>query len=663
MADEDEIVQGAHEPRRRRFSRVVAMTLVALACSALAAWVVWNELSERHARELSSHFATESAEIGVRIEERFRAYRALQRSGRALFRLVGNVDRAVWRDFVQTLRLTEDFPGMQGVGFAQWIAPEALESHVAQMRARGYEGYRVWPDGVRDGYSSIVMLEPADWRNRRAIGYDMYSEPVRREAMERAVRTGHAALSGRTVLVQETASDVQAGVLMYTPLFAPDMPSSTEAERRRALQGWVYMPFRMSDLMRGILGGYSDDVRLRVYDQAEAAGNLLYDSHAGREPEGLAEFASVERVLLGGREWLVRLDALPGYATPFDARQAELISIALVGVLFVVVTLSLSLTRERALVLARTSASLRRSEARYSALVNLAQEGIAATDAHFRLIFVNPSLVDLLGQDPAVLLGRGLDEVWRDGEPESREQVLARLRNGRSRRYEKEFVRSDGRVLTALVSDAPLTDDAGQLKGAIVVVADITERKDAERRIAHLATHDVLTGVPNRLMFGELLTHAVDQARRYQHGLALLFVDLDRFKQANDEFGHHVGDLLLTDAARRMQRSIRSSDTLGRRGGDEFVVLLPEIASRTEVEIVAEKIRSALAQAFLIEGHDVQISSSIGIALYPEHGDDEETLLQRADEAMYRAKNEGRNRARYSDGPPIDGVNPPLRPD
>ncbi|MDT3670267.1 MAG: CHASE domain-containing protein [Aromatoleum sp.] len=649
MTDNDKTSGEAVRGWRGGLSGVVAMTLFAFVCSGLAAWVVWRELTDRHERELASHFEVERAEVVLRIEERFRSYKALLRSGRALFGLAGEIDRAEWRDFVTTLNLVEDFPGIQGFGFTEWIEPETLPAHLARMRREGNANYRVWPEGERDGYSSIIMLEPDDWRNRRAYGYDMYSEPVRRTAMERAVRTGQAALSGRTILVQETESDVQPGVLIYSAVFDRSKPLDTLAQRREALLGWVYMPFRMSDLMRGILGRNSDGVRLRIYDEAEAPGNLLYDSHGGREPEDEPELVSVEHVSLAGREWIARLEALPGYLAPFDARQAELVSIALVGVLFVVVTFSMSLARRRARTLARTSASLRRSEARYGTLVNLAQEGIAATDAQFRLTFVNPSLIEMLGRDESVLIGRALDELWRDGEPESREHLLERLRMGRGKRYEKEIVRGDGRVITALVSDAPLTDDRGGLKGATVVISDITERKDVERRISHLATHDVLTGVPNRLLFGQLLTHAVDQARRYQHRLALLFVDLDRFKEANDEFGHHVGDLLLVEACRRMQGSVRSSDTLGRCGGDEFVVLLPEVDSRADVEIVAEKIRSEIERAFLLDGYEVRISSSIGIALYPEHADDEDGLLRRADEAMYRAKSEGRNSCRYAD--------------
>jgi diguanylate cyclase (GGDEF)-like protein len=193
------------------------------------------------------------------------------------------------------------------------------------------------------------------------------------------------------------------------------------------------------------------------------------------------------------------------------------------------------------------------------------------------------------------------------------------------------------------VSDAPLTDAAGRFKGAIVMIADISERKKAERRIEHQATHDPLTGIPNRLRFGELLSQTIVRARRYSHRFALLFVDLDCFKEVNDNHGHAVGDRVLIEAAHRMQGCLRGSDTLGRRGGDEFVVLLPEIEGSEDADVVAEKIRLALVRPFVLDGLEVRISSSIGIVLFPEHGEDEHILMRRADEAMYRAKSAGRN--------------------
>ncbi|MCK0507884.1 CHASE domain-containing protein [Aromatoleum anaerobium] len=646
MANDSNIASAGSWPMRRP-GRILTMTLLAAALAALATWVVWVRQSEEYQRDIAGQFESEAAEIAVRIDERFLAYRLVLRGGRGLFEVTDAVDRRTWREYVRTLKLGEDIPGVQGLGFALWLEPGELASHIDALRAEGFDAYRVWPEGPRGGYSSIVMLEPLDWRNQRALGYDMYSEPVRREAMDRALRTGSAALSGKTTLVQETTADVQAGVLIYTPVFVRGMPTTSEDERRRALHGWVYMPFRMTDLMQGMLGPHSEGVRLRVFDQDERPQSLLYDSHPGRVADEQPEFASVKHLTLAGRTWLVRFEALPGYASRFDVRGAELAAIGMVGLLFVMTTWFFALTRERARALARTTASLLQSERRYSTLVNVAQEGIAATDEEFRLTFVNPSLAEILGRSEGELLGRPLDELWRGGEAEKREQILARLARGQGRRYETDFVRGDGQLLTALVSDAPLARAEDGLKGAIVVLLDITERKDVERRIAHLATHDVLTGIPNRLMFSQQLTHAVDQARRYGHRFALLFVDLDHFKRVNDELGHHAGDQLLREAVRRMQHAVRSSDMLGRRGGDEFVVLLPEIESGHDAAVVAEKIRLALEQPFVVDGKEASISSSIGIALYPDHGADEDALMRHADEAMYRAKGEGRNRVGY----------------
>ncbi|NMF89261.1 CHASE domain-containing protein [Aromatoleum petrolei] len=641
----DAEVQGADTASARTWSPLGGVFIaVALACAIGAAAVVWRHLGQRHDEQLNAHLASHSAEVVLTVRERFQSYRMLLRGGQAFMRSRDDFDFLAWRTYLQRLSFQEEFPGVQGIGFAQWIQPGQLEAHLRAMREFAGDDYRVWPEGQRALLSSIVVLEPADWRNARAIGYDMYSEPIRREAMDRAVQSGDAALSGKTILVQETESDVQAGVLLYMPLFADGMPIASEAERWAALRGWVYMPFRMTSLMRQMLDQHPGQIRLQVFDRATAAESLLYDSHAGM-PESASRPVSAEHVSLGGTEWIIRLHALSSFDAEPDIRQAEFVSVVLVGVLLVVTALFFAVTRERATRLARTTESLRRSEAKYSTLVNLAHDGIAATDAEFRLTFVNPGFIELVGREESSLIGRTLDELWVDGGGESREAMLARLGEGKSRHYEVRLKRGDGRQLTVLASLAPLKDGWGQTKGAIALLSDITERKDAERRIAHMATHDILTGAVNRLMFGELLGYALVQARRSGHRFALLFIDLDHFKRVNDDFGHHVGDMLLCEAVRRMQGSIRSSDALGRRGGDEFVVLLPEIVGDTDAEIVAEKIRSALEKPFMFEGREVRISSSIGIALYPEDGKDEHELMCRADEAMYRAKLGGRNRA------------------
>ncbi|NQD37851.1 diguanylate cyclase [Permianibacter sp. IMCC34836] len=192
--------------------------------------------------------------------------------------------------------------------------------------------------------------------------------------------------------------------------------------------------------------------------------------------------------------------------------------------------------------------------------------------------------------------------------------------------------------------------DRDLLKFVSTQVATAIERKQSDERIRHLAQHDVLTDLPNRALFNDRLQVAITRNARYKEHLALMYLDLDKFKPINDTYGHAVGDLLLKEAADRIRQSVRDSDTVGRIGGDEFLVLLHTVSSAEAATIVAEKIRSALAKPFSILGHELAISGSIGVAIYPENGGDQKSLAACADAAMYRAKHEGGNRYVIVDG-------------
>lgn len=178
------------------------------------------------------------------------------------------------------------------------------------------------------------------------------------------------------------------------------------------------------------------------------------------------------------------------------------------------------------------------------------------------------------------------------------------------------------------------------------IVGNMRELNESRQALEHLAQHDALTGLPNRALFDDRLRQAVSQARRDQTRLALLFVDLDEFKVVNDTCGHHMGDLLLTAAAKRMQACVRHADTVGRLGGDEFVVLLTHVDQEQDALLVAEKICNALCLPFDLDDRHLLVASSIGVAIYPDHGRDEATLSKSADAAMYLAKESGGNRVR-----------------
>jgi len=209
-------------------------------------------------------------------------------------------------------------------------------------------------------------------------------------------------------------------------------------------------------------------------------------------------------------------------------------------------------------------------------------------------------------------------------------------------------------VIGALVvqshrAERPYTQkDTELLQFVSAQIAPAIERKQMEIWLQHIAQHDPLTDLPNRELFHDRLQTALLLAERNQTQLALLYLDLDKFKQVNDTLGHPVGDLLLQEAARRLRQCVRDSDTVGRVGGDEFMVLLNGIPLREHALSVAEKIRVAIGHPFELAGHSVHISPSIGIALFPEHGDDYKQLIRYADEAMYDAKKNGGNRSRIS---------------
>lgn len=617
--------------------------LLATLSATLAVYLVWNEMDRRHRERVDERLAFEARDITQQVEQRMRAYRQVLRGARALFDASDEVTREDWKTYVSALSLQEDFPGIQGVGFSAYVKADDLGSHIASMRARGQTDYSIRPPGERPEYSSIVYLEPQDWRNQRAISFDMLSEPVRREAMQRARLTGDAALTGKVRLIQETDHNIQTGVLLYLPAYRRGMPTGTEAERAAALSGWVYSPFRMLDLMAGTLGRMQPSLRLRIYDGGAAEPEaLLFDSH-GTDPVRFdAPTHSISRDI-DGRRWLLVFEQRREAAADIDRWRTELALVVLFGALVVALTASLGLARRRAARLAELSASLARSEALYSTLVNLSGESILALDARGHIEYANPGLHRMLNLDAHDVGGRSLGELAFDGNRHALQSMADALLGGDTVRMELTLRSRDRGEVVVLASGVPRTDGAGRITGAIIVMADISERKADEARIAWLATHDSLTGLPNRSLLTERLNRTLASAQRYRRRFCLLFIDLDHFKDVNDQMGHHAGDEVLIEASRRMLACLRAADTLARHGGDEFVALLPETGSIEAACAVADKIRLRLGEPFPVEQGRAQISASLGVVMCPDHGEDFDTLVARADQAMYAAKADGRN--------------------
>jgi diguanylate cyclase (GGDEF)-like protein len=240
-----------------------------------------------------------------------------------------------------------------------------------------------------------------------------------------------------------------------------------------------------------------------------------------------------------------------------------------------------------------------------------------------------PQLMDLVFLDHKEITAR-YPNITREGDSLTAEVFCEALYNNK------------GAWVFAKAS--PLHDQSGNIIGAIESIRDITENKRAEEKIQQMAYHDTLTDLPNRKLFSDRLSIALAQAKRNQKKVGVAMLDLDKFKDVNDILGHDVGDFLLKATAERLSAALRKGDTVARFGGDEFVLILPDLKGREDVIQVAQKIVDSFRKLFLIDTHQLIVTTSIGIAVYPYDGTDEAILLKNADKAMYQAKQTGRDR-------------------
>lgn len=295
-----------------------------------------------------------------------------------------------------------------------------------------------------------------------------------------------------------------------------------------------------------------------------------------------------------------------------------------------------------------TERALRESERRYQVMAEASPVGIFRLDPDGRLCHVNRKWREISGRMISEVMGQGWDvAVHPDDLAESRETWQAAVRERRAFKVECRFQGTEGRTTWVFCQAEPIFGPGGEMEGFIGSVTDISRRKRTEEEIRQLAYYDSLTKLPNRQFFMEQLDRAMATARRNQNHVALLFCDLDNFKDVNDSLGHDKGDLLLMGIAERLNRCIRRGDTLCRLGGDEFVLMLPDVEHDREAVSVARKIQKAMKSSFNLDGHEVYSTTSIGIAVHPEDGADGDALLKHADTAMYAAKGKGRNRYQF----------------
>jgi len=466
---------------------IVAIAGAATAAAALA--TLWE--AEADARRW---FAFAAQEVEVKVLDRLAAHEMVLRAAAGLLDAGGDITREQWRSFVERLRVAERLPGIQGIGFARSLGSDELAEAQAAVRAEGFPEFRVWPEGERARHGPIVFLEPFEGRNLRAFGYDLYSDPVRHEAMSRACDRNEAALSRKVTLVQETDTDVQAGTALFVPVYRRGAPAETVEERRRALLGWAYSPYRMQDLMRGILGGWSQGggrgLRLQVFDgAAPAAEALLYDSAPGAvEPPETSLLRQDRTVAFAGSAWMLRFLPLDGSLVERGRAWVVLAEGVLGSGLLFALALVLLRTRERAQELAmRLTRDLRESEQRLTLVLQGTNDGTWDWDIPSGRVAFNERWATMLGYelrelDPHVRTWERM--VHPDDMPGVTARLQAHLRGEtpfyecehrlRTRSGEWKWVLDRGQVVARDAEGKPLR--------AAGTHTDVSDRRLAEER-------------------------------------------------------------------------------------------------------------------------------------------------------------------------------------
>ncbi len=585
-------------------------------------------------------------ELHNQLAGRVRVYEQVAREAASVVTAFPSVQRSEWRRFVEGLRIPERYPGIIAVAYARAIPISQGASLIAAMRADGAENFRIWPENAGPERVINVFAAPASEANDRALGFDMMSESVRRTAIEQARASGDPTATRAITLKIDENGGAQPAFILYQATYRADHNTATAETRNAAFTGVVLTPVRIAPLIDGLFDGSPHDVAVELFDTPTAAVDApVYRSDPpGRDAPA---FTAIHSVALGGRHWAVRYTSRPN--APFGGQgwlpYATLLGGLALSLALFQMTRSMAATRTRALVLAdRITESLRRQEVERHQLFTQAPLGIAIIDRNGVIQDCNPAFAQAAGMGQTELVG--VDLRLRAADPATAAALDAALAGGRERLEIDQALVLGGRRGNFSLHAQPVTAN-GEFLFALLFVEDVGDKRRAEQHIQYLAHFDALTGLPNRVLLFDRIAQALKEARRDGGKVAVLFIDLDRFKVINDSLGHSFGDEVLRLVARRLQGVVRESDTVGRLGGDEFLIVARQAKEPNDAAQVADKVVAQLGKPIVVSGQSFVVTPSVGISLYPDDAEDAEGLIRCADIAMYNAKESGRNAYRF----------------
>ncbi|GGD73381.1 CHASE domain-containing protein [Lacimicrobium alkaliphilum] len=504
--DVQEQPQKTYSYRYLIFNRRGIPALISLFLGLFFTGLATFSLYKQNQASAQNQFEIHFQQILTSIDKRLQDHELILLGAAGFMKAQQHVSRQQWHDYVQGLLLTQRYPGIQGVGYAEIFPARQLAAHEKAIQEEGFPDYSVKPKGERDIYSGIKYLEPFSGRNLAAFGYDMYSNPVRREAMRRAAEENTTTITGKVRLVQETHGKEQAGFLMYVPIYHTSIAPDSPEQRWQAIKGYVYSPYRMDDLMAGIFNREQMLVDFLIFDgQSDDAEALMYESGLTQNIHRDDPFIAQQQLTTYGRNWTIKVIAQEGFQAQFDGRQPWLVAILGSGISVSIFIMMLVLMgrRESAYHLANKMIEQYKNAREHfnqqlADVFSAASEvAIIATDVQGTITLFNSGAEHLLGYKAEDVIGTASPALFHvPAEVEARSKELSEqlgesiegfdvfvtipVREGAESR-EWHYINKDGQQIPVSLTVTAIRDDKHKITGFLGIAQDISERKRMEQ--------------------------------------------------------------------------------------------------------------------------------------------------------------------------------------
>jgi PAS domain S-box-containing protein len=461
--------------------RPFSFAILAFLSLFLLTQIAYHETKRRSDQQEKERFQARTNQLSSAIIRRFGHYTQILKGAQGLLLVNKSIERNQWRKYCEVIEANKNYPGIQGIGYAPYLRTQDLKPHYSAILAEGFSKYQIYPAGNRPEYVPITYLEPIEGRNLRAVGFDMFSEPTRKRAMQVARDSNSAVLTGKVTLVQETQADVQPGFLLYLPVYEGGIKPISVYERRQKIQGYVYCPFRARDVINGIIGNSFEDLDVEIYDSSEATiASLLYGNEknlAYFQPKDQSRHYRLSTLTIHGRPWTIYFTSTPQFGSAADRDLANLI-LAGGSVISCLLFIALWILSQ-----GQMTAQIKQT------ITDHSSAALFMIDSKGYCTFMNPTAREMTGYLDGEIGDKPLKDLihsWQqDGTTNySNSWPLLRVLQEKKelRGYEDIFNRKDGTVFQVTCAARPIYENETPV-ATLLEVRDITEEKRMKQRM------------------------------------------------------------------------------------------------------------------------------------------------------------------------------------